>query len=160
MRLPHLLDLVQSERPIMSEPATREDLQQTADAIRAEMRSTAGDIRAEMRSTADGIRQEQQRTAENILHLIASLTERIDQRFDAVDKGFDAVDRRFQAMENRFDRLGETVGSLVQQSAGFTRWAEQLDRSNAQILAIQQAQQHYMDKLTDRTLKLEQRPPE
>ena len=85
----------------------------------------------------------------------------VDRRFEAVDKRFDAVDRRFQAMESRFDRLGETVGSLVQQSAGFTRWAEQIDRSNAQILAIQQAQQHYMDKLADRTLKLEQqRPPQ
>ena len=141
------------ESLFMNEPATREDLQQTADAIRAEMRSTADAIRSDFR-------QELQRTAGNILHLIASLTERMDQRFDAVDKRFDAVDRRFQAMENRFDRLGETVGSLVQQSAGFTRWAEQLDRSNAQILAIQQAQQHFMDKLSDRTLKLEQRPPQ
>jgi len=152
----------------MNEPATREDLQQTADAIRAEMRSTADDIRAEMRQTADAIRaemrstadeiradfrQEIQRTSENILHLIASLTERIDQRFDAVD-------RRFVSIENHIGRLGETVGSLIHQAAGFTRWAEQLDRSNAQILAIQQAQQHYMDKLTDRTLKLEQRPPQ
>jgi predicted phage gp36 major capsid-like protein len=129
-------------------PATREDLQQAADAIRAELRSTADDIRAEMRD----VRQEQRRTAENILHLIASLTERIDQRFDAVD-------RRFGAMENRFDRLADTVGSLVQQSAGFNRWAEQLDRSHAQILAIQEAQQHYVGKLSDRTLKLEQQPP-
>jgi chromosome segregation ATPase len=141
----------------MHEPATREDLQQTADAIRADFRQelqrTAGDIRADFR-------QELQRTAENILHLIASLTERMDQRFDAVDKRFDGVDRRFQAMENRFDRLGETVGSLVQQSAGFNRWAEQLDRSNAQILAIQVAQQRFMDGLADRTLKLEQRPPQ
>jgi len=147
----------------MNERATREDLQQAADAIRAEMRTTADDIRAEMRSTGDGIRadfrQELQQTADNILHLIASLTERIDQRFDAVDKRFDTVDRRFGAMENRIDRLGETVGSLVQQSAGFNRWAEQLDRSNAQILAIQEAQQHYIDKLTDRTLKLEQQQP-
>jgi TolB-like protein len=63
-------------------------------------------------------------------------------------------------MENRFDRLGETVGSLVQQSAGFTRWAEQLDKSNAQILAIQEAQQRFMDGLAERTLKLEQRPPQ
>jgi hypothetical protein len=148
----------------MNEPATREDLQQTADAIRAEMRSTADDIRAEMRSTAEdiraemrhsaeGIRQEQQRTAENILHLIGSLTERMDQRFDAVD-------RRFGSVENHIGRLGETVGSLIHQSAGFTRWAEQLDRSNAQILAIQEAQQHYLDKLADRTLRLEQRPPQ
>jgi glutathione S-transferase len=144
----------------MNEPATREDLQQAADAIRADLRSTTDDIRTELRSTAADIRAEQQRTAENILHLIASLTERMDQRFDAVDKRFDAVDRRFGGMESRFDRLGETVGSLVQQSAGFTRWAEQLDRSNAQILAIQEAQQHYMDKLADRTLKLEQRPPQ
>jgi glutathione S-transferase len=137
----------------MNEPATREDLQQAADAIRADLRHTADDIRADFR-------QEQQRTTENILQLIASLTERMDQRFDAVDKRFDAVDRRFGAMESRFDRLGETVGSLVQQSAGFTRWAEQLDRSNAQILAIQEAQQHYVDKLADRTLKIEQRPPQ
>jgi len=56
-------------------------------------------------------------------------------------------------MENRIYLLGETGGSLVQQSAGFNRLAEQLDRSNAQILAIQEAQQHYIDKLTDRTLK-------
>jgi glutathione S-transferase len=131
-------------------------LQQAADVIRAELRSTADDIRAEMRD----IRQEQQRTAGNILHLIAALTERMDQRFDAVDKRFDAVDRRIAGMESRFDRLGETVGSLVQQSAGYTRWAEQLDRSNAQILAIQEAQQHFMDKLADRTLRLEQQPPQ
>jgi glutathione S-transferase len=136
-------------------------LKQTADAIRAEMRSTADDIRAEMRTIADDIRQEQQRTAENILHLIESLTERMDQRFDTVDKRFDAVDRRFGAMENRIDRMGETVGSLVQQSAGFNRWAEQLDRSNAQILAIQEAQQNFMGRLAERTLKLEQqRPPD
>jgi chromosome segregation ATPase len=137
----------------MNEPATREDLQQAADAIRAELRSTADDIRTDFR-------QELQRTADNILHLIASLTERIDQRFDAVEKRFDAVDRRFGAMDNRFDRLADTVGSLVQQSAGFNRWAEQLDRSHAQILAIQEAQQHYVDKLADRTLKIEQRPPQ
>jgi len=144
----------------MNEPATREDLQQAADAIRAELRSTADDIRAVLRSTASDIRQELQRTAENILHLIAALTERMDQRFDAVDKRFDGVDRRFQGMETRFDRMGETVASLVQQSAGFTRWAEQLDRSNAQILAIQQAQQHFMDGLSGRILKLEQQPPQ
>jgi hypothetical protein len=101
---------------------------------------------------------EQQRTAENILHLIASLTAD-DHRFDAVDKRFDGVDRRFGGMENRFDRLGDTVG-IVQQSAGFTRWAEQLDRSNAQILAIQEAQQHYWTIWRREWLKLEQRPPQ
>jgi len=52
----------------MNEPATREDLQQTADAIREdfrqELRHTADDIRADFR-------QELQRTGENILRLIA-----------------------------------------------------------------------------------------
>jgi phage shock protein A len=144
----------------MNEPATREDLQQAADGIRAELRTTTDDIRAELRSTADDIRAEQQRTAENILHLIASVSERIDHRFDAVDKRFDGVDRRFESMENRIGRLGDTAGGIVHQLSGFTRWAEQLDRSDAQILAIQQAQQRVLDDLAARMAKLEQRPPQ
>ncbi|HUE01652.1 MAG TPA: hypothetical protein VMR62_18925 [Bryobacteraceae bacterium] len=128
-------------------------MQQTADAIRAEMRSTADAIRAEMRSTADAIRadfrQEMQRTAESILNLIVSVSERIDKRFDAFE-------RRFEAVDNRLGRLGETVGGVLHQVAGFTRWAEQLDRSEARILAIQEAQQHFLDLLAARTTKLEQ----
>ncbi len=125
----------------MNEPATREDLQQTADAIRAEMRSTAEEIRVEMKRTAHGI-----------LNLIVSVSERIDKRFDAVE-------RRFEAVENRVGRLGETIGGVLHQVAGFTRWAEQLDRSEARILAIQEAQQHYLDMLAARTAKLEQQQP-
>ena len=136
----------------MNEPATREDLQQAADGIRAELRTTTDDIRAELRSTADDIRAEQQRTA--------SVSERIDHRFDAVDKRFDGVDRRFESMENRIGRLGDTAGGIVHQLSGFTRWAEQLDRSDAQILAIQQAQQRVLDDLAARMAKLEQRPPQ
>ena len=134
----------------MSEPATREDLQRTAD-----------DIRAEMKRTADEIRAEIERTAENILQLIASLSGRIDQRFEAVEKRFDSADRRFGVLESRVDRLADTVGSIFHQLGGFTRWAEQVDRHQTQIIAIQAAQQHFMDKLAERTLKLEQqRPPQ
>jgi len=109
----------------INEPATREDLQQTANSI------------------CEDFCQDLRRFEEKIANAIASLSERMDRRFDAIDKRFDAIDRRLESMETGIGQLQDGFDRLARQFSGFTRGAGQPDRS-AQILAIQAAQQRSM----------------
>ena len=52
---------------------------------------------------------------EQIAHferLFSSLSQRMDQRFDAVDQRFDAVDQRFDAVDQRFDGVDQRLDKV------------------------------------------------
>jgi hypothetical protein len=66
---------------------------------------------------------------------------------------FDEAARRTESLERRVDRASDTVAGLSAELAAFNRWANRLDRDNADLRATQIAQQRAVDELAKRWLK-------
>jgi septal ring factor EnvC (AmiA/AmiB activator) len=128
---------------------TQDDLNQ----IRAIMRE---EIASNNQTLSAALREE---FAERLDAAVVALSTDFSELRQEMIRRFDEVNRRMDALERRMDRIAETNADIVSQLAALTRWANRLDRDNAELRNTQIAQQRVIDDLAKHGNRPPAQPP-
>ena len=136
------------------QPATKQDLASAVAEIKTVVEASTAAMRGEFEASTAAMRGQFEAST-------AALREEFRERLDAavVSVGADFSELRqeqrlrLEALERRLDRVSDSMAVLSAEIAAFNRWANRLDRDNADLRSTQIAQQRAVDDLVKRWTK-------